>query len=277
MRTECDEWTAPSREVEHVTPFGTGRFAMLQAIVAIGYHDEIEPWLIGQAAWLAWGKKKGSGFSPGTTTDEITRRKNFASCASKARHKWNLSALTEQLVRFREDGGKPNSVSWQQMIERCDHLIIHGSAGESLRAIELKVKLTGKGDDSGRLVGEALKRLVAEVGQERIRHGLAELGFDPLIHKYPDLFEVEDLEQKTEEGNEQSRPAARRAGDDSRNFNSGGSRRVGGDAARKMDQGSGNAGGADTSQRSVGSGDIEGRLSELDQGHDRPQRLEARL
>ena len=145
MRTECDEWTAPKREVERLTVFAEGRFAELKAIAAVGYFDQIDPSLIGQACWLAWGKKKGSGFSPGTTTDEITRRKNFASCASKARHKWNLDTLTEQLVRFREDGGKRESVSWQQMIERCDHLIIHGSAGESLRAIELKVKLTGKG------------------------------------------------------------------------------------------------------------------------------------
>ena len=261
MRTECVEWTAPTKEVECLTPFGNGRFAELQAIATVGYFDEVDPWLIGQACWLAWGKKKGSGFSPGTTTDEITRRKNFASCASKARHKWNLDPLTEQLVRFREDGGKPQSVSWQQMIARCDHLILYGSAGESLRAIELKTKLTGKGDDSGRLVGDALKRLVVEVGQERVQHGLEELGFDPLIHKYPELFEVEDYDArltKLEEDNGKSRPAARCAGDDTGNLDGGGSSRAGDDAARKMDHGPGNAGGADTSQRPVGSGDIEG-------------------
>ncbi len=254
MRTECDEWTAPSREVEYLTPFGTGRFAMLQAIVAIGYHDQIEAWLIGQAAWLAWGKKKGSGFSPGTTTDETLRRKNWASCASKARHKWNLDTLTDQLVRFREDGGKPQSVSWQQMIARCDHLILHGSAGESLRAIELKTKLTGKGDSDSSRLGQGISQLIAEVGLERVRRGLEELGCGSLTYKYPNLF--------MENGNE--RPNERRAGDDPRNLDGRRLRRVGDDAAREMDRRPGIADGADPGERSDGSRDIEGRLSKLE-------------
>lgn len=254
MRNKCDESFPVRKEVEHVTPFGNGRLAELQAIVAIGYHDKIDPWQIGRAAWLAWGEKKGSGFSPGTTRDETLRRKNWASCASKARHKWNLDTLTDQLVRFREDGGEPQSVSWQQMIARCDHLILHGSASESLRAIELKTKLTGKGDsDSGRL-GLGISQLIAEVGLERVRRGLDELGWGRLTYKYSDLF----LEQKKmEDDNEQSGSATRRAGDDTGNFNSGGSRRVGDDAAREVDRGFADAGGAGTSQRSVDSRDLE--------------------
>ena len=246
-----DKWIVPSRDVEHVTPFGIGRFAELQAIATIGYYDQIDPWLIGQACWLAWGEKKGSGFSPGTTTDETLRRKNWASCASKARHKWNLDPLTDQLKRFREDGGKPQSVSWQQMIARCDHLILHGSAGESLRAIELKTKLTGKGDSDSSRGGQAISQLIAEVGLERVRRGLEELGWGSLTYQYPDLFlEMED-------DNEQSGSATRRAGDDTGNFNSGGSRRVGDDAAREVDRGFADAGGAGTSQRSVDSRDLE--------------------
>lgn len=261
MRVECDKWIAPSREVEHVTPFGIGRFAELQAIATIGYYDQVEPWLIGQACWLAWGEKKGSGFSPGTTTDETLRRKNWASCASKARHKWNLNPLTDQLKRFREDGGKPRSVSWQQMIARCDHLILHGSAGESLRAIELKTKLTGKGDSDSSRVGQGISQLIAEVGVERVRRGLKELGCGSLTYKYSDLF----LEQeKMEDDNEQSRPTARRAGDDPRNFGSGGSRRVGDDAAREVDRGPEDAGSAGAGQRSDGSRDAKRRLGELE-------------
>ena len=249
-------------------PFGAGRFAMLQAIVAIGYRDEIEPWLIGQAAWLAWGEKKGSGFSPGASADETTRRKNWASCASKARHKWNLDALTDQLDRFRKDGGEPASVSWQEMIARCDHLIRHGSAGESLRAIELKTKLTGKDDQI--TARQLVKMFVAAVGPERTKLGLADFGAGNLTHAAPELFEDHDarparLEQELlEDGNEQSRPVARRAGADTRNLDSGGSRRISDDAAREVDEGPRNAGSVGAGQRPVGSGDIERRLSELE-------------
>lgn len=254
MRSKCDESFPVRKEVEHVTPFGTGRFAELQAIVSIGYHDEIDPWQIGRAAWLAWGEKKGSGFSPGTTTDETLRRKNWASCASKARHKWNLDTLTDQLVRFREDGGEPQSVSWQQMIARCDHLILHGSASESLRAIELKTKLTGKGDSYSSRADQGISQLIAEIGLERVRRGLEELGWGSLTYKYSDLF----LEQKKmEDDNEQSGPVARRAGDDPRNPDGGRPRRVGDDAARKMDRGPADVGGAGAGQRPVDSRDGE--------------------
>ncbi len=190
MHIGCVEWSPPTKEVECLTPFGIGRFAELQAIATIGYYDQIEPWLIGQACWLAWGEKKGSGFSPGTTTDEAMRRKNWASCASKARHKWNLSPLTDQLKRFREDGGKPQSVSWQQMIARCDHLILHGSAGESLRAIELKVKLAGKGD-SAPAAKDVVADFVARVGPEATAEGFGLLGAGNLVPLVPTIDVVE--------------------------------------------------------------------------------------
>ena len=239
MRMECDERVAAANEVEYLTPFGVGPYAKLQAIVAIAYHDEVEPWQIGRAAWLAWGEKKGSGFSPGTTTDEAKRRANWASCASKARKKWNLNPLIDQLERFRTDGGEPESVSWKQMMARCDHLIIHGSATESLRAIELKTKLTGKQDAP--TAAEVVKPLIAEVGVERTLRGLKELGLVNLIHGAAELLKDYD--------NGKSGPDAGRAGDDAGNFEGGRSCRTGHDATAEMDERFGNVDGAGTGKR----------------------------
>ena len=266
MRMECDERVAAANEVEYLTPFGVGPYAKLQAIVAIAYHDEVEPWLIGQAAWLAWDKKKGSGFSPGTTQDETKRRANWASCANKALHKWGLRARMDELKCLRESGGKRQSVTWEQMIDRVDHHIFHSKPGESMRAIELKIKLTGNKDTGS--AAKFVEQMVIQVGPERTRRGLEELGYGHLIYALPDAFIVKDydarltnLEQKRlEEGNEQSRPAARRAGDDSRNLDRGGSRGVGDDAAREVDAGSSNAVGAGTSERPVSSREINERL-----------------
>lgn len=256
MRVDCSAEFPLAIEVECLTPFGVGRFAELQAIVAIGYHDEIEPCQIGQAAWLAWGEKKGSGFSPGTTTDEFTRRKNFASCASKARHKWNLSPLIDQLERFRRDGGEPESVSWKQMMARCDHLILHGSASESLRAIELKTKLTGKQDAP--TAGESLKPLIARVGVERARRGLKEFGMERLIHGAPELFKNEDYDDG------KSGSDAGRAGDDAGNHNGGGLRGIGDDVTGKVDRRLGNVGGADAGKRRDDCREVDERLEQLE-------------
>ena len=248
MRTECDEWTPDESKLERLTVFATGRFAKLKAIVAMGYHDEIEPWLIGRAAWLAWGEKKGSGFSPGTTTDEAKRRANWSSCASKARHKWNLDPLTDQLKRFRKDGGKPQSVSWQQMIARCDHLILHGSAGESLRAIELKTKLTGKGDSDSRQFGQVYRHFVTHVGSDAAREGFILLGMKGHL-----IAMESENEQRNRNGDSEGGTA-----NDSPGPESGGVFGSRGDAEDALEQQRGAAGGVDTSQRPVGSGAIEG-------------------
>lgn len=257
MRIECDEWDLDSAELEWLTPHSDGRFATLRAIVAIGYEDEIEPWLIGQAAWLAWGEKRGSGFSPGATADETKRRANWASGASKALHKWNIDKLKDYLNQYREDGGKPQSVSWNKMLERCDHHILHGSAASCLRAIDTKVRLIGKSDSV--ITTEPVKQLVAKVGPERTQRGLEELGLGSLLYMVPDLFE-----QNTEDGNAKSRSDARCAGDDPGNFNGGGVRRAVDDTAREMDRRPGNAGGAAASQRPDGSPEIIQRIGQLE-------------
>lgn len=270
MRDECDElfdqfdWLN-REEVKHVRKSADGRFALLKVIVAIGYHDEIDPWEIGFAAWVAWGKRKGSGFSPGVTKDEERRRLNFASGASKARNKWGPELLQKRLEQFRKNGGELQSVSLEDISERCDYWIMNGSSSDILRAVKIKSELFGNQDpDAGEA---AIKLLIARVGVKRVRKGFEELDYGVLEYKYPDLFEVEDhdamLEQKNlEDGDEQSGPATRRAGADIGNSGGGGLRRAGDDAAGKMDRGPENAGGAGAGQRRVSSGDIGRRMSE---------------
>ncbi len=224
MRNECDtEWTPSQAEIDHLSVFGSPQ----DAVVAIGNEDKIEAWEIGRAAWEIGD---GKGFSPGTTSDEATHRKNWSSSVSKATRKNrqtlpHIVALQEQLRRFRSDGGKPQSVSWQQMIDRCDHLIIHGSAGESLRAIELKVKLTGKGD-SNPPAKDIVAKLVAAVGPDATVEGLRLIGAGNLLFAPGvDLVmedaialeaqsgasvDFEDRLKTLEDGNEESRPATRR-------------------------------------------------------------------
>ncbi len=252
MSNECynTEWLK-SAEVEHLALFGTEQ----HAICTIALVDSIAPWQAGRAA----------GFSGGTTTDESKRKNNWASAFSKAtKHNKkilpHIAALQERLLQFRTDGGATKSISWKDKLDRCEWLIQYGTPSESLRAVELHNKMQGL-KDSTPTMKDSLFKFVAKVGAERTRRALEELDIGHFIYEAPDLF----LEQKKmEDDNEKSRPAARRAGDDPRNLDSGGSRRVGDDAARKMDQGSGIAGGAGAGQRSVDGGAIEGQLSELE-------------
>ncbi len=259
MRTECDElldqieWL-DRKEFECLTLTASGRFAEQKAICAIGYRAEVEPWEIGRAAWLAWGERKGSGFSPGVTKNEEKCRLNWASGASKARGKWNLKTLQNELDQFRKDGGKPQSVSWQQMIARCDHLILHGSAGESLRAIELKTKLTGKGDSDSRQFGQVYRHFVTHVGSDAAREGFILLGMKGWLI----AMELEN-EQRNRNGDSEGGTANDSSGPEGGRVY--GSR---GDAEDALDQQRGTAGGADTSQRPVGGRDIEGRVTELE-------------
>ena len=183
MTCDHDYWTPEQAEVEHLALFGTEA----HAIVAIGDVDCITPWMVGRAA----------GFSGGTTSDEAKRKSNWASATSKAT-KLNkkilphIAALKEQLAQFRSDGGEPQSVSWKDKLVRCEWLILHGTPSESLRAIDMHNKMAGMGDSDSSRVGQGISQLIAEVGPERVRRGLEELGCGRLTYKYPDLFEVED-------------------------------------------------------------------------------------
>ena len=65
MKCEPDNWTRDSKEVDHLSLFGTEQ----HAICTIALVDFIAPWQAGRAA----------GFSGGTTTDEKRRKANWAS------------------------------------------------------------------------------------------------------------------------------------------------------------------------------------------------------
>ncbi len=182
MRKQCDstEWTPSAAEVEQLSLFGTEQ----QAIVAIGYADNIASWQVGRAA----------GFSGGTTTDQGKRRANWASVASKAT-KLNrkilphIAALMERLVQFRSDGGSPSSISWKDKLVRCEWLILHGTPSESLRAIELHTRMKGVGDSTP-TANKIVSSLVARVGFDDAREGLRLLGAGHLIFLVPELDPV---------------------------------------------------------------------------------------
>lgn len=171
MNSNDYEWQPDSAELEHLSVFGTDQ----QAIVAIGNKDKIEPWQIGKAA----------GFSGGTTTDEAKRHSNYSSAVSKATRKNrqllpHIVALQCELNRFREDGGEPQSVSWQDKLARCEWLIRHGTPSESLRAIEMHNKMKGLGD-SIPSAEDIVSRFVAQVGLASAVEGIKLLGAGHLL------------------------------------------------------------------------------------------------
>lgn len=178
MRNNCDDWQPDPAEVEYLTLFGAER----DVVLAIGDFDRVPPWRIGEVA----------GFSGGKTRDEKQRRLNLSSSVSRATRKRRqllpaIAGLQDHLKRFRTDGGKPQSVSWQEMLQRCDHLIRHGDPQHLLRAIELKTKLTGKQNEV--TAEQVMAAFIGRLGADQAKAGLTALGCGHLVNKAPHLFE----------------------------------------------------------------------------------------
>lgn len=198
------DWQPDPKEVDYLSMFA-GEGHEKECIVSIGYEDDVPVWRIGQVA----------GFGGGKIDDEGKRRSAWAAAASKsAKRKGTLHThivgLQKQLRQFRQDGCKPESVSRRQMIERCDHLILHGAANESFRAMDMKVKLEGY--DRPTPKGEQLVAMtVARVGLEKTRIGIEALfpnmvrylaKVDPAEAEASEMYELNsesvDLEDRLE-------------------------------------------------------------------------------
>ena len=173
-------WKPDQKELEHLEGLGSEQAAVL----AIGYFDGIQTWQIGKRA----------GYSGGLIDDEQKRRANWAAAASRGAKKNGkvlpeIRGLQEQLERFRKDGGKPFSVSWQQKKERLAYWVMHGGANESIRATVEHNKMEGLGD-SKPPAKKLIARLVAAVGFDDAREGLRLLGAGHLIFLVPELDPV---------------------------------------------------------------------------------------
>ena len=123
---------------------------------------------------------KRAGYSGGLNDDEQKRRANWAAAASRGAKKKGkvlpeIRGLQEQLERYRKDGGKPFSVSWQQKKERLAYWVMHGGANESIRATVEHNKMAGMGDSVPK-ASEIVAQLVAKVGPEATCEGLTLLG-----------------------------------------------------------------------------------------------------
>ncbi len=155
----ASNWEPDQKELSHLEGLGSEQAAVL----AIGYLDGISPWLIGKRA----------GYSGGRIDDEQKRRANWAAAASRGAKKNGkvlpeIRGLQEQLERYRKDGGKPFSVSWNQKKERLAYWVMHGGANESIRATVEHNKMEGLGD-SKPPVKKVVEMLVASVGPEKAR------------------------------------------------------------------------------------------------------------
>ncbi len=248
-----DKWVIAESDDEFLTRQGANK---RERALAAGILDGVSPARIGEVA----------GYGAGRSSDPEKRRQNWSAAVSRAAKRGGqvvtrIQALIDALRHFRQHGEGPKVAAELEVLEKLStvirgssdaHVISDGKALlESYRRGLVQTKVTVK---------DFVATFVANVGAERTRRGFEELGAGHLIYAAPDLF----LEQKTLEYDNEQRSDERRAGDDSRNFNSRGLRGVSDDAAGKMDRGSGIAGGAGAGQRSVSSRDIEGRLSELE-------------
>jgi hypothetical protein len=169
MAILADEWEPSPQELEYLCAFGTEQ----EAVLAIGYQDGVEPWRIGKRA----------GFSGGRIDDEKSRRAQWAAAASRKRRRPEVVGLQEHLLRFRQDGGKPFSVSWQQKKARLAHWVLHGAPGESIRATveHNKMEAEEKGLGLEQLKpDQVVATYVARVGAERTREALELLGLNGL-------------------------------------------------------------------------------------------------
>ncbi len=180
MAMAASNWEPDQKELEHLEGLGSEQAAVL----AIGYLDGIAPWLIGKRA----------GYSGGLNDDEQKCRANWAAAASRGAKKKGkvlpeIRGLQEQLERYRKDGGKPFSVSWQQKKARLAYWVMHGGPNESIRATVEHNKMEGLGD-SKPPVKEFIARLVAAVGFDDAREGLRLLGAGHLIFLVPELDPV---------------------------------------------------------------------------------------
>ncbi len=184
MAMDASNWEPDQKELEHLEGLGSEQAAVL----AIGYLDGIEPWMIGKRA----------GYSGGLIDDESKKRSNWAAAASRGAKKKGkvlpeIRGLQEQLERYRKDGGKPFSVSWQQKKERLAYWVMHGGANESIRATVEHNKMAGMGDKTP-TAKEVVSLFVARVGPEATREGLKLLGAGNLV---PVVSEVDVVEAES--------------------------------------------------------------------------------
>ncbi len=185
MAMAASHWEPDQKELSHLEGLGSEQAAVL----AIGYVDGIAPWLIGKRA----------GYSGGLNDDEQKRRANWAAAASRGAKKKGkvlpeIRGLQEQLERYRKDGGKPFSVSWQQKKERLAYWVMHGGPNESIRATVEHNKMVGKGDSVPQ--GEQIvAMMIARVGREQARIGI-EAMFPNLVSH---LAEVDPAEAEANE------------------------------------------------------------------------------
>ena len=181
MAMAASHWEPDQKELEHLEGLGSEQAAVL----AIGYLDGIEPWQIGKRA----------GYSGGLNDDEQKRRANWSAAASRGAKKKGkvlpeIRGLQEQLERYRKDGGKLFSVSWQQKKERLAYWVMHGGANESIRATVEHNKMAGMGDKTP-TAKEVVSLFVARVGPEATREGMELLGAGNLAVLVPEIDPTE--------------------------------------------------------------------------------------
>ncbi len=172
MAMAASNWEPDQKELEHLEGLGSEQAAVL----AIGYLDGIEPWMIGKRA----------GYSGGLIDDEQKKRSNWSAAASRGAKKKGkvlpeIRGLQEQLERFRKDGGKPFSVSWHQKKERLAYWVMHGGPNESIRATVEHNKMVGKGDSAPK-VEQLVAMTIARVGREQARIGIEALFPNMVCH-----------------------------------------------------------------------------------------------
>ena len=268
-----DKWVVADSDREFLTRAGANP---RQVILAAGFADGAPMWRIGEVA----------GYGAGRSSDPEKRRHSWVAAVSRAakdsgsivpriQHYINL------LKHFRTHGEGPQIADEREILQALSATM--RSSSDSQVVSSAKALLESYRRDGGQrkvTAKQVVKLLITRVGPVRAKLVLELYGCTNLILRVPELFEGVEydprltklIQELLEDGNEQSRPVARRAGDDTRNLDSGGLRRDSDDAAGKMDRGLENAGGAGAGQRRDGIRDVEERIGKLEK-----LKLEARL
>jgi len=244
-----DKWVIAESDDEFLKRQGANK---RERVLAAGILDGVSPARVGEIA----------GYGAGRSNDPEKRRANWSAAVSRAAKRGGqvvprIQALIDALRHFRQHGEGPKVAAELEVLEKLSTVIRGSSDAQVISAGKALLESYRRGLVQTKVtVKDFVATFVAKVGAERTRRGFEEFGCGHLIYAAPDLFlEMED---------DNERPNERCVGDDSRNLGGGRLRGVSDDAAGKMDRRPENAGGAGAGQRSVGSGDIEGRLSELE-------------